>query len=203
MRTLILVCLLSSSAFAVDTAHETRAVAAFHAIGIEAVADVDVTIGPVTKVEVSGPTDMLDKLETKVEHGSLQIRTPAIKGKSPTFKVTITTPALTAIAVSGLSNLHVGKLHQSELALDVDGAATFAATGSTDSLAVAVSGAAQLQLKDFATHQIALEVSGVASGAIRADQSLAVSFSGTGSLDVYGKPAITKSVSGMVTLNER
>ena len=206
MRTLVLLvllALLASPAFAVATARESRTVPAFHAISIEAVADVDVTIGPATKVEVRAPKDWLGKLETKVEHGSLQIRTPGVKGKTPTFEVSITTPSLDAVSVAGISNLHLGALHTSQLALEVSGAATVDVSGSADSLAVAVSGAAQLKLAKLATHETALEVSGVASGAVRADRSLAVSISGTGTLDVYGKPSITRSVSGMATLVQR
>lgn len=203
MKTLVLLALLSSPAFADDTVRETRTVAAFHGISIEAVADVDVTIGPATKVEVSAPKDWLGKLETKVENGSLHIRTPGVKGKTPTFKVTITTPSLDAVAIAGLSNFHAAALHASQLALEVDGAATFDIAGSADSLSVAVSGAAELKLEKLATHQTALEVSGVATGALRADRSLAVSISGTGTLDVYGKPSISRSVSGMATLTAR
>jgi len=203
MKTLVLLALLSSSAFADDTVRETRGVTVFHGISIETVADVDVTIGPATKVEVSAPKDWLGKLETKVEKGSLHIRTPGVKGKTPTFKVTITTPSLDAVAIAGLSNFHAAALHASQLALEVDGAATFDITGSADSLSVAVSGAAELKLEKLATHQSALEVSGVATGALRADRSLAVSISGTGTLDVYGKPSITRSVSGMATLTAR
>jgi hypothetical protein len=203
MKTLVLLALLSSPAFADDTVRETRAVSAFRGISIETVADVDVTIGPATKVEVSAPKDWLGKLETKVEDGSLHIRTPGVKGKTPTFKVTITTPSLDAVAVAGLSNVHATALHATKLALDVDGAATFDIAGSADSLAVAVSGAAELKLEKLATHQTALQVSGVASGALRADRALAVSISGTGTLDVYGKPSISRSISGMATLTAR
>jgi hypothetical protein len=203
MRMLVLLALVSSPALADDTVRETRTVPAFHGISIETVADVDVTIGPVTRVEVTAPKDWLGKLETKVEKGSLHVRTPGVKGKTPTFKVSITTPSLDAVAIAGLTNFHATALDASQLALDVDGAATFDLSGSADSLSVAVSGAAELKLEKLATHQTALEVSGVATGALRADRWLAVSISGTGTLDVYGKPAITRSISGMATLTAR
>src|SRR4051794_38840941 len=180
MRTLVLPVLVissaalvvSSPAFAVDTTRETRTVASFHAISIETVADVDITIGPVTKVEVSAPKDWLGKLQTTVEHDSLHTRTPSVKGKAPTFKVSITTPSLDAIAVDGISNVHTGPLHDKKLALAVSGAATFDISGSADSLAIAVSGVAELKLKDLASRQAALEVSGIISGAVRANQAL-------------------------------
>ena len=180
-----------------------RTVPAFHAISIETTADVAVTIGATSKVEVSGPEDWLGKLETVVDaHGTLRIRTP--KGvKSPTFKIAITMPAVDAIAVEGISNVHVVKLANKDLALSVDGAATLDITGSTDSLALAVSGAAQLRLANLKTHETALQVSGIAGGSLHADGSLAVSLSGTATLDLYGKPQVVKQVSGTLALRER
>ena len=201
----IILAVLSSTASAVDSVRETRTVPAFHGISVETVADLDVTIGPVTKVEVSAPKDALAKLETVVEHGSLQLRAPGFRRDSGvTFKVSITTPSLDAIAISGVSNVHVAGLHAKELALAVDGAAEFHISGSADSLALAISGAAELDLQSLATHDTALQISGVISGAVRADRSVAASISGTGTIDVYGKPkSVTRAISGMATLTER
>lgn len=180
---------------------EGRTVPAFHGISIETTADVDVTFGATTKVEVSGPSDWIGKLETTVEHGSLHIRAP--KGKTPTFKVTITMPALDAISVSGLSNVHVANLSAKKLAVAVDGAATLDVSGTADSLALAISGAAQLKLAGLKTHDSALQVAGLASGALHADHALAANVAGTATLDVYGKPQVAKMVSGMFDLRER
>jgi hypothetical protein len=157
---------------------EARTVPPFHAISIETTADVDVTIGAETKVAVSGPGARVGALETVVEHGSLRIRGPkaakGAKGTALAVKVTITMPALDAIAVEGVSNVHVARLSAKQLALAVDGAATLDVAGAADSLALAISGAAQLQLAGLQTHATALEVSGLASGPLRADRALAV-----------------------------
>ncbi len=178
-----------------------RTVPAFHAISVETTADVDVTIGSTTKVEVSGPNDWIGKLETTVEHGSLRIRAP--KGKTPTFKVTITMPALDAIAVSGLSNVHVAGLSAKNLAVAVDGAATLDVSGSAHSLALDISGAAQLKLAGLETHDSALQIAGLASGALRVDGALAANVAGTATLELYGKPQVVKQVSGTFELRER
>ncbi|HSN28540.1 MAG TPA: DUF2807 domain-containing protein [Kofleriaceae bacterium] len=180
---------------------EGRTVPAFHAISVETTADVDVTIGATAKVEVSAPNDWIGKLETTVEHGSLHIRAP--KGKTPTFKVTITMPALDAIAVSGLSNVHVAGLSAKKLAVAVDGAATLDVSGSADSFALAVSGAAQLKLAGLKTHDSAIQVAGLASGALHADRALAANVAGTATLELYGKPQVAKQVSGTFDLRVR
>ena len=184
---------------------QARSVPAFHAISIETTADVDVTIGATANVVVSGPSDALGKLETTVDkQGSLHIKGPkGPKGTTPTYKVTITMPVLDAVAVAGISNVHVAKLSSKELALAVDGAATLDVTGSVESLALAVSGAAQLKLANLKTHETALQVSGLASGSLYVDQSLAVALSGTATIDLYGKPQITRQVSGTLELRAR
>jgi len=185
---------------------QARTVPAFHAISIDAAADVDVTIGPTTKVSVSGPSDALDKLETTVDkQGSLHIHGPKGNGtaKVPTFKIAITMPALDAIAVSRISNVHVAKLANKELAVSVDGAAELALTGSVDDFALSVGGTAGLKLAGLKTHQTALQISGLASGALSVDGSLAISLSGTATLDLYGKPQIARQVSGTLALRQR
>lgn len=183
---------------------QARTVPAFHAISIETTADVDVTIGATAKVEVSGPSDALGKLETTVDpQGTLHIKAPKSgKGTTPTYKVAITMPELHAIAVDGISNVHVAKLVTKQLALAVDGAATLDITGSVESLALAVSGGAQLRLANLKAHNAALQVSGLASGSLYADRSLAVSLSGTATLDLYGKPQVAKQVSGTLALRD-
>ena len=184
---------------------QARTVPAFHAISVETTADIDVTIGPTAKIEVSGPSDALGKLETTVDkQGSLHIKGPkGPKGSTPTYKVAITMPVLDAIAIEGLSNVHVAKVSTDKLAIAVDGAATLDVTGSVESFALAVSGAAQLKLEKLKTHETALQVSGLASGAMYVDQSLAVSLSGTATIDLYGKPQIARQVSGTLALRER
>ncbi len=100
MRPILLLCVTAATAAADPKpapATETRPVAAFHGLAVETVVDIELAIGPTTRVEVTAPKDFLPKIETKVTDGSLHIATPNVKGKLPDIKVKITTPSLAAI----------------------------------------------------------------------------------------------------------
>ncbi len=200
---LLLVGLACSTAHATSATSEVRPVGAFRALSVETAADVELTIGPTTRVEVSAPKEWLGTLETRVQDGVLHIATPGASGHLPAIKVTITTPTLDAIAVDGASHVHAMKLAAKDFAIEVGGAATLDLSGTTSDLAVAVSGDAQLKIKDLVAQTAAVQVSGVASGSLHATRSLAAAVSGSASLVVYGKPAITRAITGIGTIESR
>ena len=199
---LLLACFGCATAHATTTS-EVRAVGSFHALAIEAAADVELTIGSTTRVEVNAPKDWLGKLQTRVENGVLHVTTAGVHGRVPRFKLTITTPSLDAIAVSGATSLHATKLHAGDFAIQVSGAATLDLAGTVDQLAVAISGEAQLEAKDLIAQTAAVNVDGACNGTLHASRSLAAAISGTASLVVYGKPAITRAISGVGTIESR
>jgi hypothetical protein len=169
MKAFLLVCLLAAKAVAGPrpvAVTEARSVPAFHQLAVETVVDVELTVGPATRVEVSAPKDFLPRLETKVIDGSLHIAAPTAKGKLPDIKVTITTPSLDAIAIAGVARIHAVKVAARSLAIAVDGAGNLDLSGKADSLQIAVSGALQLQAKDLVAQTSAVQVSGTCSGTL-------------------------------------
>lgn len=206
MRPILLLCVTAATAAADPKpapVSQTRPVAAFHGLAVETVVDIELAIGPATRVEVSAPKDFLPRLETKVIDGSLHIAAPTAKGKLPDIKVTITTPSLDAIAIAGVAKIHAVKLAAGSLAIAVDGAGNLDLSGKADRLQIAVSGALQLQAKDLVAQTSAVQVSGTCSGTLDVRKSLAAAISGVGNLVVYGKPSITRSISGIGTIEQR
>jgi hypothetical protein len=198
MRPLLLLCLATATAAA-----EPRPVPTFHGIAVETVVTIELAIGPTTKVDVSAPKDFLPKLETKVKDGTLHIATPGFKGKMPDVTVTITTPSLDAIAINGVAKIHATKLSGNQLAIAVDGAGDLDLSGKADQLQIAVSGALDLKAKDLVASTAAVQISGTCSGTLDVTRSLAAAISGAGNLVVYGKPSITRSISGIGTIESR
>jgi len=198
MRPLLLLCLATATAAA-----EPRPVPAFHGLAVETVVNIELTIGPATKVEVSAPKDFVPKVETKVTDGTLHIATPGVKGKMPDVTVTITTPSLDAIAIDGVAKIHATKLANSQLAVAVDGAGDLDLSGKADQLQIAVSGALELEAKDLVASTAAVHIAGTCSGTLNVTKSLAAAISGAGNLVVYGKPSITRSISGIGTIEAR
>jgi hypothetical protein len=206
MRPLVLLCLAAATAVADPkpaAVSESRAVIGFHGLAVETVVEIELTIGPTTQVTVTAPKDFLPKLDTKVTDGTLHIATPSVHGKMPDVKVTLTTPALDAIAIDGVAKIHATKLSASQLAIAVDGAGDLDLSGKADQLQIAVSGALELKAKDLVASTAAVHIAGTCSGALDVTKSLAAAISGVGNLVVYGKPQITRAISGIGTIEAR
>jgi hypothetical protein len=200
---LILRCFACSTTYATASSSEVRQVGTFTGLSIETAAEVEVTIGPVSRVEVSAPSDWLPKLETRVERGVLHLATPGAHRHMPTFKVTITTPSLDAIAIAGAGEVHASKLHAKRLAIEVTGAGELDLAGSTEELTLAIAGEAELHTKDLVADTATIQVSGACDATLHVTRSLSAAIAGTASVVVYGKPAITRSISGVGTIELR
>ena len=187
MRTLICLALAActSATAAPPTKTDVRTVGTFHGLDIATVIDVDVTIGPTTRVELKGPSDWTAKISTNVTDGVLRIALPNDANHVPKLSAVITVPDLTSVAVSGVAGVHVAKLAAKMFDVTISGVGSVDLAGTADTLHVVVSGTGQLAAKDLGTSTTTLDVSGV------------------GSVTILGKPAaIHKHVSGVAEIHD-
>jgi len=189
------------------SASATRSVPEFHAIDLAGTLEVEVTVGKPVSVELTGDADLLDKVITTVKNGTLVIDT-----KFPEhdrhghhhLKATVTAPDLTAIAISGTGAMKVTGIANDKLSISLPGTGSVTATGSTGALHVAVDGTGEVAAKELAAKDATVEVGGTGSATLRATQSLDATISGTGSIDVHGRPArVKKAVTGLGSIHIR
>ncbi len=197
---ILLACLVLTaytSAFAGPDLGEVRKTGSFHGVTLTCVLEVDVSIGPATKVELRGPQEWLARVETKVVNGALVASMPGRWNNVPRIKLLITTPELTSIDISGVAGLHAGKLAGKTLDVHLSGVGSVALAGTVEQLRVDASGTAELLAKQLVTRSTVIDVSGTGEATVHATKQIAASISGTGSIIVYGKPAsVQKSISG-------
>jgi hypothetical protein len=185
-------------------ASEARSVPAFHAIDLAGTIEVDVTVGKPASVQVSGEPDLLDQVITTVKDGVLVIDTRRELKKRNHLRASVTVPDLTAIALSGTGAMKVSGVANESFGISLPGTGQVAVTGSTSSLRVVVDGTGEIAAKDLAAKAATVEVNGTGSATLRVSQSLEAKVTGTGSIDVHGKPArVKKSVSGVGSIHIR
>jgi hypothetical protein len=99
------------------------------------------------------------------------------------LKALVTAPDLTSIAISGTGAMKV--------------------TGITnDRLSISVPGTGEVAAKELAAKDATVEISGTGSATLRATQSLDATITGTGSIDVHGRPArVKKAVTGLGSIH--
>lgn len=183
---------------------EVRKVDAFHGLSLTSVLDVDVTIGPATKLEVRGPKDWVARLVTKVENGVLVAKIPGTSNDQPEIKLVITTPDLTSIDISGVVALRAAKLATKNLDVTVSGVGTVDLAGRADTLRVTSSGVGEIRAKDLVASSVSASLSGAGSVAVQAKKEVEATLSGAGDLTIYGNPAsVKKQLSGVGEIRMR
>ena len=196
----------------------------------EVFADVVVSEGATQKVEVSGPSHLLDQLRVRVQSGILEFRTSRSGinwlGKqqpSERLKISVTLPTFKLLKLAGAGSITgLTPLTSSELEVTFAGASHATLDLRNARVRVAISGAGDVLLRGTTTRQevriqgtgnyhafdlqsvdAVASVSGTGSQEISVSNSLKASIAGIGTIRYRGKPAtITRSVSGLGTIEE-
>ena len=200
---------------------EMREVTDFHAIEVDYPAQVFVTQGSATSVEVEADDNFLPGLQTRVRNGTLEISYKADDGEwvnpSKGVKITIVIKELDKvsidsagdleldgiksdklrISVSGAGNVDLKDIDVKELSIDMSGAGNILASGDADEFDLETSGFGNFNGKDLHTKTAKIEMSGAGSSTVWVDDELDVDISGAGSVNYYGSPNVTKNVSGV------
>ena len=185
-------------------ASEPRSVPAFQAVELAGTLEVDVTVGKAQTVQVSGEADLLAKVTTVVKDGVLVVDTERNMKRRHHLRVSVTVPELSSVALSGTGEMKIAGVANQSFAMSLPGTGELSVTGSTSSLRVVVDGTGQISAKDLAAKSAKVEVNGTGSATLRVTESLEANVTGTGSIDVHGKPArVKKSVSGVGSIHIR
>lgn len=182
-KVLILVSTLALAAcgFTADAQEGARAgattqrsyeVGAFEGVALAGSQDVIVTVGGPVSVRAEGDAEAIEKMEVKVENGTLKIGNRNRSGLSfdmgrrAPVTVYVTVPSLSSAAVAGSGDMRIDKV-------------------SGDRFAAALAGSGDLEIAALAVQQANFSVAG--SGDIRASgtaASIDASIAGSGDIDV-------------------
>jgi hypothetical protein len=156
-----------------NLATETREVAAFSELDISSAVNVDLTVDASVghSVTVTYDDNLLDNLVTRVAGDTLVIEFQGsvnLTGGADR-SVAVTMPAVTSI--------------------DVSGASSVTATGSTASYRLDASGASQVDLRNLEVVDAEIDVSGASNVDVFATGTVSGSASGASDVTISGKPA--------------
>ena len=227
------IALLSLSACSVvqgsgTPATETRTIEAFSGVSASTAVDADVRIGAASDtLELTCDDNLVPLIETVVEDGILRIRTAPEDSISPRTDciVTVTTPELTSLTVSGAGAIGVdGSVAATALTLDISGAGAIdvsdldvddldldlSGTGSAELAGAAtraqasLSGTGRLNAEDLTVGTLDISISGAGGASITVTDTVEGSLSGTGGLEVFGGADVSGvSTSGTGRVTER
>ena len=211
------------------SASEDRAVGEFQAIALRGSIDLEVRQGPAIAVRVQADDNLLPLLETVVEPGAtgpvLQVRwkggqSLSIRSKA---RVSVTMPALSAIAgagagvirleafstprlklaLSGSGNATLDGLQADELTLAIAGSGDVKGSGRVARLAIGISGSGDVKLGEMRADDVSVRIAGSGDAEVNAQKALQVSIAGSGDVVYSGEAALKSSVAGSGTVRKR
>ena len=179
-------------------ATEAREVSAFQSIDLAGSNNVVVRVGEKQSVVVKADDNLLDRVTTEVNSGTLVIaNTPGnLTAKSP-MRVEIDVPALDALTLSGSGNIVVTGVEAKRLAVNLPGSGTLTGNGAATRLVVTVGGSGTVELTRLVASDVRADVSGSGSIFVTATKRLDASVSGSGAILYAGSPSnVTSNITG-------
>ncbi len=139
---------------------ETRDVGMFSRIDVSAGIGATVTIGPAGPLTVSAESNVLPLISTTIENGVLTVRSSGSFISPAGVEVTVTTPTLDGVTLSGGSHTRIVGLAGQAFAIDLSGGSVLTASGSEAALALTSSGGSRASLDELAATTVTLDASG-------------------------------------------
>jgi hypothetical protein len=166
---------------------------------------VHVDPGATQKVEITADDNIVEKIETTVSNGELDVGlddVSLVRPKTP-MRVEVWVPALVAINASGASEIDVEGLHGESFTLELSGASDSTLQGAVERFEVNISGAGELDAKRLKAGDVTLKLSGAGEAAIAVADSLDVKISGAGEVTYFGEPSsVFQEISGAGSLEK-
>jgi len=178
-------------------ATQTRAAAGFSGLDLAGGSTVTVVAGGEQSVVVHADDNLLGRVTTRVEAGTLVIRsTGSFTTKSP-MSVEVSVPSLQVLRLSGSGAISATGITAAALTVTLSGSGVIRARGTAAHLDVTLDGSGRALLNDLVARDVRAVLPG--SGLIRvtATRSLDAAVPGSGSITYRGNPPhVATSVTG-------
>ena len=199
-------------------------VGAFHAVSLEGSQDVIVTVGGTPSVRAEGDADALERLDIRVENGTLRIgsrRQGWFGSHHGRVTVHVSAPSIDNAAIAGSGDMRIDRAQADTFEASIAGSgdlqiaalragrAKFSIAGSGDITAVgqaeqselSVAGSGGMHLEGLQTRRTSVSVAGSGDIDVRASEAVEGSVMGSGDINVSGggRCSVTKMGSGDIT----
>ena len=147
-----------------------------------------VKIGPAPKLTIETDKNILPIIKTNVSNGRLDIYSDRSYSLDGRIKVTVSSPNITEISVSGSNQIEGEGLAGGPLTISLNGSNRAALAGKVETLICVMSGANHLAARQLTAASTNVTLNGSGDAAVHASQRIVADISGAGSIVVYGDP---------------
>lgn len=196
--------------------------AGFDAVGLAGAQDVVVTVGGPHAVRAEGTAEALDRLEIKVEDGTLRIGTKRntnwIGGKvgRPKTRVFVTMPAIRAASIAGSGDMRIdrvqgerfegsiagsgdmeiGRIEVADARFSIAGAGDIRAAGTAQRSSAKIAGSGDIDIRGLQVRAASASIAGSGDIRIHASETADISIVGSGDVEVAGSARCNVSKRG-------
>ncbi|MFO1415057.1 MAG: head GIN domain-containing protein [Burkholderiales bacterium] len=209
------------------TTTEMRSVRSFHRLAVEITAEVEVRQGAEGALTVTGDDNVVPRVETVVENGTLHLRWKDRRTDASYGELRIVVPvrdlddvalagagsvraaALRAdrfrVTLGGSGNVTIDALAAQDVALTLAGSGDARIGGQATTLDATLAGSGDLAADALATRRARVALHGSGHAQVRASEALDVAVNGSGDVVYHGTPTVRQAVhgSGSVTAAAR
>ena len=174
----------------------------FHRVVLQAAASVVVGVGPAESVTVLAEPSVAERITTEARGGELVIGSRG--NYSGEVKVEVAAPDLDGVVLAGSGAIDVSGVDAARFEVEITGTGDVTARGRADEVLVGVPGAGRVRLFDLAGARVAVSLTGSGSIEVTASESLQASLSGAGTVRYAGSPSqIQTQVTGAGRVEQR
>jgi len=198
-------------------------VGAFDKVALEGPHDVVVSVGGQPSVRAEGDAEALERLDIRVENGSLKIGTRResagwFRRHRGGVTVHVTAPSLSgasiggsgdlridrveaprfAASIAGSGDIEIGALRARQADFDIAGSGAIRASGQAEQASLSIAGNGDLDLAGLQTRRASVSIAGSGDVTLQASEAVEGSILGSGDISVRGgaRCSVTKLGSG-------
>ena len=162
---------------------------------VDVPADMVFTQGPVAKLTISGPADVLSKLI--VGAGAIRADSETDLEDDYRLKIIMTAPDIRTFELNGDQKLVVEGYSQETLGLDITGSGEASVKGAAKTVKLSIAGSGRADLAELATDDAAVDISGSGHAKLGPKIAAKIIVSGSGDVELTVKPkTLTSDISG-------
>lgn len=175
---------------------ETRNLAPFERIDVAGAFDVTLVDGPNHRITVEADNDLLDAVSSDVIDNQLRISSLRSFVSRTSMKVTVESPPLAGLTVSGNARVTAAALRGTNFAFAGSGSSGAKLGGAIESLKISLAGAGKVDAFDVAAENVEVEVLGSGTAEVNAVKTLSLMVIGSGTVRYRGNPKISRNAIG-------
>lgn len=177
---------------------EEREISSFTQMEVDGAFDITVTSGRKASLRISGDSNVLPHIVSKVEGDTLKLFAKKSVCASLPISVTVETEELTRLAASGANDISVKGIDTPKFTVSLNGSGDIGLAGQTRELSATVEGSGNLHARSLQAEEVDIIAQGATGAEVYASRRLNAISQGVGDIRYYGNPAdVKKSIAGV------